>query len=270
MMKKITLYISLVAAGIMVFAACKKEAERTADYELSTDKAFLRVIHASPNFRAVFSQPDSFNVWVNGGKINSPFLTFGSISPQSTTGDGYVAVTPGLQQIKLSVNGFASTAPDSTQLINFTKVFNTGQYYTLLVTDSIKNLKDSVQMFIRDSFPKPLPGNISLRFIHAVWNDTTGKTVDFFSYARNATIDKLGSKPGYIGAFSSYAVNPSIADTIYVTRAAPAGTPLSQRIVLAKGSFLPQAQRAYTIYFRGDANLTTGTKARSLAAYLHH
>jgi hypothetical protein len=268
-MKKITQYISLFAAAIIVFAACKKEPVYTAAFESAEDKAFLRVVQASPNFRQVFSLPDSFNVYVNGNKINSPFLTYGSVTPQTTTNFGYVAVEPGLQQVKLSVHGFTSIKPDSTLLINFTKVFNAGQYYTLLVTDSIKSAKDSAQMFIPDAFSKPLPGNVALRFVHAVWNDTTGKTVDLFSYARNNTIGTIALKPGTVTGFSSYGYNIGVADTFYVTRSAAAGTPLSGRTVLAKLAFLPTNQRAYTLYFRGDGNLTTGTKARALTFYLH-
>lgn len=268
MMKKITLYISLFVAGTMAFTACEKEAKVNGAYETTDGSAFLRVVDASPNFRQVFNLPDSFNVYVNGAKVNSPFLTYGSIFPGSATNFGYLAVPPGLQQIKLSVHGFASTNYDSAQLTNFTKVFQSGQYYTLLVTDSIKSSRDSSQMFLPDVYSKPLPGNVAIRFVHTVWNDTATKTVDVFSYARNNTI-LTNYKPGQISGFTSLGYNIGVADTFYVTRNAPAGTQLANRIVLAKLALPVVNQRVYTLYFRGDGNLTTGTKARSLASYLH-
>jgi hypothetical protein len=267
-MKKINLYICLAVGAVLALSACKKEYTYLATYQTTEGGAFLRVVDAAPGFRSVFNLPDSFNVYVNGAKINSPFLTYGSVFPIATTQFGYAAVPTGVQQIKLSVHGFASVQPDSTQLINFTKVFLPGQYYTLLVTDSIKSTRDSSQMFLPDAFAKPLTGNVALRFVHAVWNDTVGKTIDVFSYARNTTVG-TNLKPGAVSSFSSFGYNIAVPDTFYVTRSAIAGTPLAGRIVLAKLAFAPVNQRAYTLYFRGDANLTTGTKARSLLSLIH-
>lgn len=268
-MKKITFYTSLFAAGILLFSACKKESEMNAAYVSTTSEtaAFFRVIHAAPYFRQTFNAPDSFNVYVNSNKANSPFLTYGSIFPQSaTTGNGYIAVPPGLQQIKMSVNGFASANPDSTLLLNFTKVFNAGQYYTLFITDSIKLYPDA--SFVKDTLYKPLTGNVGIRFMHSVLNDTVGKTVDIYSYARNATIF-ANLKPKDVTSFSSFGFSVGVPDTFYVTRNAPTGTLLANRIVLAKVAFSPTNQRVYSLYYRGDGNLTTGTKARTLSSYLH-
>lgn len=267
-MKKITFYISLLAAGVIVFSACKKEAAKTADFTTTEGSAFLRVVHAAPSFRKIFNLPDSFNVYVNGGKINSPFFTYGSIFPGTASNSGYVAVPPGLQQVKLSVHGFASASSDSTLLTNFTKVFVKGEYYTLLVTDDIKSARDSSQIFIRDAQIKPTSGNAGLRFVNAVLNDTAGKSIEFFSYARNATLSSA-MLPGGITSFSSFGYNAAVPDTIYVTRPAAAGTPIANRIVLAKGVFSPANQRLYTVYYRGDGNLTTGTKARGISAFVH-
>jgi hypothetical protein len=267
-MKKITFYTSLFAAGILLFTACKKESEMNAVFAPTTNDnaAFFRIIHAAPGFRQVFNAPDSFNVYINGNKITSPFLTYGSIFPTATTGNGYIATPPGLQQIKMSVHGFASANPDSTLLINFTKVFTAGQYYTLFVTDVLKANPDA--SFVQDVFTKPLTGNVNLRFAHFVLNDTATKLVDVFSYARNATIF-ANIAPGTGTSFGSFGFNVAVADTFYITRPAAVGTPLANRIVLAKTAFSPTNQRTYTLYYRGDGNLTTGTKARTLTSYLH-
>ncbi|NCI46075.1 DUF4397 domain-containing protein [Sediminibacterium soli] len=271
-MKKITFYISLFAAGVMAITACKKEAKVLATYDDSENNAFLRIVHASPNFRQVFNLPDSFNVYVNGGKVNSPYLTYGTaagtIFPASTTSFGYMAVKPGLVQLKLSVNGFASNNPDSTLLLNLSKVMIAGGTYTLMITDSIQSTRDSSQIFLPDAYAKPVGTNVGLRFVHAVWNDTATKTVDIFSYARNATIFS-NIKPGGATSFSNFGYNATV-DTLYVTRPAAAGTPISGRIVLAKMAFSPTVQRVYTLYYRGDGNLTTGTKARTLLTYVHN
>lgn len=269
MMKKITLYTSLfIMGGVLLFSACKKQADMVAPYDAATENtAYLRVIHASPFFRQYFNAPDSFNVYVNGNKMNAPFLTYGSIFPQATSTFGYVAVNPGLQQIKMSINGFASASPDSTQLINFTKVFDKGKYYTLFVTDSLKLNPD--RGFLVDTLTQPVTGNVRVRFFHAVMNDTAGKTVDIFSYARNTTVFN-GIQPGGVTSFNTLGFNVGVADTFYVTRSAASGTPLANRLVLAKLAFAPTNQRSYTLYYRGDANLTSTPKARTLSSYLHN
>ncbi len=266
-MKKISFYTCFFAAGILLFTACKKETKMNATYESATDQtAYLRVIHASPNFRQVFNAPDSFNVYVNNVKMNAPFLTYGSIFPAATTGNGYVAVAPGQQQVKISVNGFASASPDSTQILTLSKTFGAGEYYTLFISDSLKSNPNA--SFVPDLFTKPLNGNAGIRFMHAVLNDTAGKSVDVYSYARNATVF-TNLLPGQVSPIVSLGVNVGVADTFYVTRSAPAGTLLANRIVLAKLALAAANQRNYSLYFRGDANLTTGTRARTLSVYLH-
>lgn len=57
-MKKITLYTSLFAVAIMLFSACKKEADKTANFVASDEStAYVRVIHAAPSFRDIFNAP---------------------------------------------------------------------------------------------------------------------------------------------------------------------------------------------------------------------
>jgi len=259
-MKKFSLYISLFTAGILLFSACQKETKTKADFTTTEGNAFIRVVHVAPSFRQVFNAPDSFNIYVNGAKVNSPFLTYLSIFPSPF--NAYFAVQPGLQQIKVSVHGFASANPDSTLITSFTKLFTTGQYYTLLVTDSIKSPRDSSQMFLPDVYSKPSPGNYSLRFVHAVWNDTTGKNIDIFSARRNANIYN-NIKPGQILPFITLPYNTQLNDTLYVRRA---GTLFNLSILNNIGL---SNQRVYTLVYRGNGDLTTTNKARSLGAYLH-
>lgn len=261
-MKKIIVYLSLFAASWLLMIACKKETKLTADFSTTENSAFLRVIQASPYFRNVFNAPDSFNVYVNSAKVNASFLTYASIFPASGTNNGYIAVTPGLQQIKMSIHGFTTGKPDSTQLINFTKVFLTGQYYTLLVTDSIKSLRDSSQMFLLDKYTTPTLGNYSLRFVHAVLNDTLGMNVDIFSTRRNGNIFS-NIKPGTVSGFSTLPYNTQLNDTLFVRRT---GT-LNNLTSINNIGF--SNQRVYTLYYRGDAILTSGTKARLLTTYIH-
>jgi hypothetical protein len=265
------LAVMLVTTSFL-FSSCKKDLNLISDTVSTDGSSFLRIINASPNFRNIFGVQDTFNVFLNNTKITAttpgtaPIMTFGSLFPSVSSGYGYVAVPAGMQQLRLTVPGVIN--PDSIPIIGFSKVFLPNTYYTFMITDSLKSTRDSSQIFVTDTYSQPAAGYFNLRFIHAVLNDTLGKAVDIFSYARNATIF-TNLKPEAITNFNSLGVNLQVSDTLYVTRSAASSVPLTSRIVLAKIAFLPTPQRTYTLYYKGDANLATGTKARSLATFVH-
>ena len=265
---------------VVALTACKRDYAGVANYATSDSSvAYLKIIHASPNFRQIFGMRDTFNVFVGGQKITNTALSFNAIWPFSVNSSTssitatYAAVMPGQQTIKLSIPGI--TNPDSMTITTLSKTLVTGRFYTLLLTDSIKSSYDSSQIFIQDNISPTLPGYINLRFVHAVLNDTAGKNIDVVSYARNANLFS-NWKPGSISSFSLLGFNQTVPDTLYVTRPATSGTPISQRIVLAKLALNSTVlgsgawdRRAYTVYYKGDANITSGTKARSLSVYIN-
>ncbi len=278
-MKKFILYIFIAAISTGVYTSCSKSNDYIAGYTSvdpnSLSTSYIKFVHASPYFRNVFGVADTFNVIVNGTKINSPFLSFGgtSIAPQIGTAYGYAAVPAGVLTIKLSTNGVLTG--DSTAFKIYTKTAVPGQFYTILLTDSALTGNPKKEMFLRDSTPNVLPGYYNLRFINAVGNDSavtsTGTTtVDIFSYSRNTTLwNKIGADSAT--TFSLLGTNSFVADTLYVTRtpsAAQGTPPLSGRVVLAKLALSPLS-RTYTIYYKGDGMLSTGTKARALAYYVN-
>ncbi len=261
-MKKILSYIILLTGGMLVFSACKKESNIKAEYTSAEESAFVRVIHASPFFRTVFNAPDSINLFVNNAKVNSGMITYAGVFPASGSNFGYFAVQPGLVNVRLSVAGVVN--PDSIALTTFSKVIQKGQYYSIILTDNIKSANDSAKIFIPDVYNKPSNGNYSIRFIHAVLNDTVGKNIDIFSARRNANIYN-NIAPGQIVNFSSFPYNSQVADTFYVRRA---GTLQNLAITTSSVGFFGN-QRAYTFIYRGNADLTSGTKVRALVPYLH-
>lgn len=276
-MKKNNLYGLIIIATIFSLASCKRDFTLVATTESPNGMAYLAVIDASPNFRKIFNKPDSFNIFVNDEKISgyapgaaSQFMTFGQAYPPTTTGFGYVAVSPGTKQIKLSLS--SATKADSVPIVTFTKTLLANHQYSFIITDSVKSSRDSSQMFVEDiySFP-PTLGYYNVRFVNAVWNDTAN--VDLYSYARNAVIySKIA--PGGITSFSQIGANLQSTDTLYVTRSlatgVPTSTPLSQRTILAKMAFQAGNQKSYTVYYQGDFNLpASNKKSRSLSFYRH-
>jgi hypothetical protein len=282
-MKKSSLFsIIIVAATFITISACKRDFIIINNPTIADSSfAYVKLVDASPYFRQVTGAADSFNVFFNGVKVNGPALSYNSLFPIAINSgstatnlivNSYLAVAPGTQTIKLSVAGVVN--PDSIPILSITKTLVAGRLYSLLVTDSIKSARDSAQIFVQDFWTAPSAGYINVRLMHAVLNDTVGKTVDLYSYAKNATIF-TGIKPGQTTAFSTVGYNIQTPDTFYVTRSGvPAATPLSGRTILAKLLFNSIStgavpQRTFTLYFKGDGNLTSGTKGRSLASYIN-
>lgn len=272
-MKK-NILVLIISILLIQLSSCERDYTLLDPVQRTDGLSYLAIIDASPNFRTIFGQPDSFNVFINGNKISGftpgskpPVLTFGATFPSTTTGFGYVAIPSGPQQIKLSVSGVNNA--DSIPIVTFNKVFEPDKQYTFMITDNIKSANDSAQIFVEDdyTFP-PTDGYYNLRFIDAVTNDTAA--VDLFSYARNAVIFS-NVTPGGISAFTQLGSNLQTTDTLYVTRTASSKTPLSARTILGKMAFQAGNQKSYTVYLRGDFTITdkSNLKFLSMSFYRH-
>jgi hypothetical protein len=250
----------VVLAVSLGFLACEKKREIVAPWdETGSDGNFaqLRIVHASPNFRALTGQADSINIFVNGSKINGARLTYGGAFP-AVSPTTYAAVPFGAVQIKVSVGGLVNL--DSIGVATINANFTRGERYSFIITDSLLNAsRDSARMLVRDSFPTPLNGRTWLRMVNALVDTATDKRVDVWSTRRNNNLF-TNVQPGSVGAFTN---QPFInfPDTLIVRRAGTA-TELArlQNITFAN-------QRVYTIFLRGDVIVPSGAKARTLTWY---
>lgn len=272
----------------IVFLSCKKDFSKNGPSVVYWDnsQAYLKIIDLSPNFSTITGGSDTFNILVNGKKINGSSLSFNGIFPYSispttnTYTSTYAAVPIGNNTIQLAMG---INKPDSVIYATIHAAMSGGQRYSLLITDSIlKGTNDSAKMFIRDDYADPsvipdipLNGYIILRFGNLVLNDT-GK-VDLWSYSRNTTLfSKI--RPDSISQFGLTGYNYSAVDTFYVLRSlsTTSSLPLAQRQVLAKiafnasvtGSNISPVGRAFTIVYKGDFSVTSGTKAPSILTYI--
>jgi hypothetical protein len=267
-MKKNILYIIIVAISTMLIASCNRDGSYIATYQTDNgNMSYLKIIHASPYFRNTFAKPDSFNIYINNNKVNSPFLTYGGVFPSTSSNYGYIGLTAGVQQIRLSVNGINNV--DSLTIAQYTTAFGNSSYYTWVITDSINSTNTAAQIVTKDTLNPVLAGYYNLRFINAVYSDSAAplgasvsKNMDLFSYSRNAVLIS-NIAPSGVTKFYSLNTNIGVADTLYVTRNAATTVPLSSRVVLAKLAITP-LNRNYTLYYMGDATLASGTKAKKL------
>lgn len=255
---------------LALLAACKKEFTEHLPITPVTDLAYVKIVHAAPFFRATTGVADTFNVYIGGERANGSPLSYNSIYPVNGT-NTYLAVKPGMQEIKLSLPGVST--PDSVNIFSMQQQLDAGKYYTLMITDSIKTAKvDMHRIFVEDALLKPDTSAVGLRFINAVLNDAG--TVDVWSQAKNGLVI-AGVKGDSASPFMMVTYNRPVADTFYVTQHAPDGTPLGSRTVLAQYYFTTAnittitGGRNYTIYYKGDGTAATGAQGRSMAGYVH-
>ncbi len=254
--------IALITTLIIIFSglmwSCKRDLELIAPVSLTGGYAYLKIADYSTSFRQVVNKSDSFNVYVGDTKVNSSFLTYGSIFPSVT--NPYAAVPPGQQTIRITVNGVLN--PDSITIASFTKTLVPGGYYSFFLTDSLLNSNDSKQIFVKDNFTEVDTSHYSIRFAHAIMNDSAGKNVDVYSSRQQANIFSNIS-PGTVTPFvtQNYTL---LIDTLIVRRAGG-----SLELARLNGAVLNR-KRAYTLVYKGVPNTTTGTKGRSLALFANN
>src|ERR1035437_5756909 len=255
MKKNISIIIIIFACAIALIWSCTKKTDLLAPTASVDGLAFLKVADFSTSFRQIVNGRDSFNVYVNGNKENGPFITYASFFPTTL----YAGVPAGPQSIRITVNGIAT--PDSITLASFNKTLTAGAYYSFILTDSLLKTDESKQIFVQDNFALTDTLHFSLRFIHAILNDTLGKNVDIYS-TRYATNIFSNISPGTTTAFTTQAYTLP-ADTLIVRRPGRLDTLARLNIV----SF--SRQRAYTLVYKGQPGTTTAPKGRALITYVN-
>ena len=258
MKKNISLLLILIcASAIAIFWSCNKKLDLVAPTTPAAGLAYIKIAHFSPSLRQIFNKSDSFNLYVNGTKINGSFVTFGSIFPSVT--DLYAAVPAGGVSVRLTTNGIVN--PDSLTIFTVNKSLNANSYYSLIITDSLLSLNPAEQIFVQDNFIIADTLHYTMRFVHAIVNDTAGTAVDIYSQ-RNATNIFKGITPATTTGFVSFNYT-LVADTLIIRRA---GT-LFELARLSTVTSPLARQRAYTLVYKGQAGTTSGTKARSLVLF---
>ena len=250
-MKKNITSIILLFTLPFIFLSCSKQINYIGEANAIDGNAYIKFAHFSPNFRNIINGRDSFNIYVNGNKVNGPFFTFGSIFPTVT--NLYAAVPTGNQLIRLTVNGV--TTPDSVTLAGFTKNLVAGKYYSFFLTDSILSADASKQMFVEDNFARTDTLHYTVRLVHAIINDFGGN-IDVFSFRLGANMFSNIS-PSMATSFTAEPYNLT-QDTLSVRRAGTA-TELARlnSVVFAR-------ERAYTLVYKGLPGSTTAPKGRAL------
>lgn len=256
-MKKNIITPLVCLAILFLFGGCVKYTKGLQNVELES-KAFLKVIHVAPGFTQVFNAPDNFNVLVGalGGTRIAASMTYNSAFPVNTINtDTYAAVPAGAQDIRLVARGTVNI--DSVTIAAFPKNLEAGKFYTLVITDSITTAPAATKIFSNDAVFWPNSGVYSLRFIHAVMNDTVGKTVDVYSARKGGNVF-TNVAPGTVLNFADQTWS-NLADTIIIRRSGV--TPVQELARINGVSFTNR--RVYTILYKGNTTITASTNVRA-------
>ena len=249
MKKYISITFLICALGLVY--SCSKKWDLIDPAAKTDGLAFIKFVDASPNFRTVFKGADSFNVFVNGLKLNGAFLTYASVFPTAT--NLYAGLPAGIQSIRIATNG--KNTPDSITLATITKTMVAGSYYSLFLTDSGLSTIEGKQMWLKDNFALTDTSHFTIRFVDAVLDDAG--PVDVYSVNNGANIF-TNISPGTATPFISLPYN-IVADSLKI-RSAGTQTPIATVISGYTRS------RAYTVLYRGSL-IGTGTKARVATAF---
>ena len=296
-MKKYSQLLFILAGSLLFITSCKKSDKYVAKRLPVTNNAYLRIVHVAPNFATTLGVADNFHIYINDTKINGAAFVYATttanlvdtVSPnptlatypttvtafpaQAVNNDTYAAVAAGTEFIRLSLVG--KNLVDSQTFVKLPVSLGIGQYYTLFITDNIRDGQTAPQIFTQDLFSKPDTGSYSIRFAHMVLNDTAGKNVDVYSTKQAATIFS-NLTPGTVTGFLTFKISPttpSIPDTIIIRRAGTLNeltryppTRVGVKGISSSISTVSYSnnQRVYTVIYKGNASVTTGAKARSL------
>ena len=238
------------AAGI--FFSCKKQYTLAAVGSAPSGVAYLKIVHASPNFAKISGHADGLNIYLDTTKVNGPVLKFNSAYPAIGSVNTYAAVSPGSHTINIVVGGTVNA--DSIPIYSFQRTLVAGSYYTLLITDSLQSAHDSAKVWAQDNIPSPTAGNIGLRFVNMVLDARATDTMNLYSKRRSQILFP-GVLRDSITPFSTFPTLTTL-DSFYVKLAnAPKDS-------TAASLFLTTTlvdQKVYTLYYIGD---TTSVAAR--------
>ena len=268
---KSLLKITFLLSFIIMFFGCKKDdlvyiAKFTSDDSLSK-LAFVKFFHLSPNFPSITKTTDNINLVINRTTLVSSPIAYNGFFPSAL--NNYVIVNAGNSTIDLLARSLSNA---DTIVKSWTFNFEAGKYYTIAITDSIFNVVNPTSPIINDIDVNTANQNkFKLRIAHLCLNDTVGKKIDVYSVKQNANLF-TNIAIGQVSEFkefnffsttliSSVATTYNLIDSIYIRRA---GTNFNLAGPFVNTTLPFIGLKSFTLFYRGNGNLTTGTRPRGV------
>jgi hypothetical protein len=242
--KNINLF-SFLLFLLVTFVACKKNELRIIEFDLPTDKSYVRFGLLSPGTPSVM-------IKVNDVKINGA-ATSGSIGffPSFANLPDYAAITPNAN-FRLSLPNIATTN-DSVLFFNGTLATDAGKFYSVTLADTGV---DRTVFAIEDKInTQPDSGFMNIRFINAMAKtpplsliriDSTSSTI----VTRDTIARNIAFKSG--SDFINVKISPTNSFLRYRLIITGTGIPLGPNLSITSFSVL--SKRSTTLYAYGFGN----------------
>jgi len=233
---------SAILGLFLALSACEKEStlylsEQTDLSGKSLIKVYSATLNATRNY-----------VYVDTKPVTGAGIAYGGLFPSVSY---YSAIPAGSRNIEIR-----DTLVTSTQApVRFTFSFDAAANYTIFTYDTTTATKHLV---VKDDIQVPNDTTARIRFANLIFARIAVPAVDIFSIKRQANIFSNVTAAS-VTNFIPYATD--VADTLFV-RAAGTTANLTQL-----NGILPREKRSYTVVFRGNYQLTTGTSARTLTSF---
>lgn len=229
-------------ATILLMSACEKETKLYLSEQTDLNgKAFIKVYSATLNATRNY-------VYVDNIPVTGAGIAYGGLFPSVSY---YSAINPGSRNIEIR-----DTLLTTTQTpVKFSNTFDAGANYTIFTYDTITATK---QLVVKDNIEVPKDSTARIRFANLIFARTAIPAVDIFSIKRQANIFSNVATNAVTG-FIPFATD--IPDTLFV-RAVGTTVNLTQL-----NGILPREKRSYTVVFRGNYQVTSGTSARTLTSF---
>ncbi len=260
-MKNITIVKTLLFSLSCLFAGC-------ADPDYETPTPSLNASVATSNVLVVNAVPGSAaltRLAVDNIPVTGPLPSFTQAFPAQSAQVKYLAIPAGNRQIRAELATVAADAVASSR-------FNTGQYYSYFITDTLNRPQDRDQYIIRpliiaDNLSAPAAGKARVRFLHlspnapevGVYNTLT-RAVVFSPRRYRETARGSGATRSDFTAFTQVDAGTYALDVRTLQTAAPV-------LVLPAVTF--EAGKIYTVFARGLVG-RTGEQALGASVIVHN
>jgi Domain of unknown function (DUF4397) len=245
-------FISIGAAVLLLFSACKKDVDtQLLDennkwmYVDSTTTGYLKVVHAFPSLTpgvGIGTGPKVMVYMDNQRLLRDSVAYNGTFPAQSGVYSAIPAGNHNFYYILSRPNGANTVAGDT--VFKNSATIAAGKYYTTFLLDTTPN---PLALTVPDNWTVPTPSFYQLRYANLVANPTDSYDVYSIRQAGNI-FTNVGYKQ--VTNFINMPI-PLITDTFIVRKA---GT---MTLIDTLKGFSGVPQRVYTLYTRGKAGIAT-------------
>lgn len=252
----------MASIALVVISCTRKDVATLLESQSPNGQANVKIVHAS-----AYTTNYSVHLRVNGVRVsnnmtNATPFPGGGLNTGGASSPWYMALTPGITSITLSVPSVVS-GTDSFSLYTGSTYFGADRYYTAFLTDTAAKTQ---LVILNDDLKLPANGFTRYRFVNLMPNQLS---LDLYAGANKVASDIVykTTSPDFL-----LAKNDTVRWYIRPAGSAPNSTPIALYPLIAPTFASPQTvpnQRVMTVFARGY-NGGTGNRAPNVSLLYNH